>query len=152
MGDKRVTAAACTRTARWAALALALLPAHVADAIKPPPFPVSEAIHQRIEGDRSRVCVQQAARLAPGQVPELTTAHLCAGRRDDRPSMDARFEIGSISKGIRRRAGGRDGRTRRTALRRGAAQRRPTLAAAGVAGAMNLLGRFDALALQRATR
>jgi len=51
----------------------------------------------RIEGDRSKACVQ-AARIDLRATPVVTLASGCAGPRADVPALGARFEIGSISK------------------------------------------------------
>lgn len=58
---------------------------------------LDELILSRIEGDRSNVCVQ-AARIDLAAKPSVTTAQACAAARKDAPAVDARFEIGSISK------------------------------------------------------
>jgi D-alanyl-D-alanine-carboxypeptidase/D-alanyl-D-alanine-endopeptidase len=60
---------------------------------------LDELIQSRIEGDRSAVCLQ-AARVDLGATPAVTTAQACASARRDAPAPDARFEIGSISKGF----------------------------------------------------
>jgi CubicO group peptidase (beta-lactamase class C family) len=60
---------------------------------------LDELILSRIEGDRSNVCIQ-AARVDLNASPAVTTAQACAAARKDAPGPDARFEIGSISKGF----------------------------------------------------
>jgi CubicO group peptidase (beta-lactamase class C family) len=61
------------------------------------PQTLEEIAHNRIDGDRSAVCVQ-IARIEIGATPEVATADECAAKRPDRPATNARFEIGSISK------------------------------------------------------
>ncbi|MDZ7651923.1 MAG: serine hydrolase domain-containing protein [Burkholderiaceae bacterium] len=60
---------------------------------------LDDLILSRIEGDRSAVCVQ-AARIDLAAKPAVTTAQACASARQHAPAPDARFEIGSISKGF----------------------------------------------------
>lgn len=60
---------------------------------------VDELILTRIAGDRSNVCVQ-AARVDLAVLPSVVIGSGCATARDDVPAPDARFEIGSISKGF----------------------------------------------------
>ena len=60
---------------------------------------VDELIATRIAGDRSNVCVQ-AARVDLAALPTVVVGSGCATARSDAPAPDARFEIGSISKGL----------------------------------------------------
>lgn len=60
---------------------------------------VDELIATRIAADRSNVCVQ-AARIDLDALPTVVIGTGCASARNDAPAPDARFEIGSISKGL----------------------------------------------------
>ena len=60
---------------------------------------LDELIATRIAGDRSNVCVQ-AARIDLAALPTVVVSSSCATARSDAPAPDARFEIGSISKGL----------------------------------------------------
>lgn len=68
-------------------------------AAQPATARLDELIAARVQGDRSNVCVQ-AARIDLNATPSVTTASGCASPRPDAPATDARFEIGSISKGF----------------------------------------------------
>jgi CubicO group peptidase (beta-lactamase class C family) len=75
---------------------LAAMTATLASA-QPATLRLDELIAGRIQGDRSNVCLH-AARIDLAATPSVVSASGCAGPRTDAPAIDARFEIGSISK------------------------------------------------------
>lgn len=87
-----------TRAALVAPLAAALLAMSTAAAVAQPASQrLDELIASRIQDDRSKVCLH-VARVDLAAAPSVVTASGCGGPRSDAPALDARFEIGSISK------------------------------------------------------
>lgn len=84
---------------RYALLAFLASSFAVAAAAQPSAIRVDELIATRIAGDRSNVCVQ-AARIDLDALPSVAVGSGCASTRNDVPAPDARFEIGSITKGL----------------------------------------------------
>lgn len=64
---------------------------------QPASLQLDELIASRIQGDRSNACLH-VARIDLAATPAVVSASGCAGPRTDAPAIDARFEIGSISK------------------------------------------------------